>query len=203
VLSLRWCSWLYPAGLLALLACGDNSGVPETGSLVVHITTTGDDLDPDGYVVRVDSLEPHPVGVNETLIVPEVARGDHTVEVGDLASNCNADGENPKVVSLQTPGASEIAFQIACIVRTGMLQVRTFTSGNSGAVDGYVVWVDGDQARGIAPTGAVAFLLLPGDHQVLLDELPSSCMVEGDNPQMVSIAVDEIGRLVMNISCTG
>jgi hypothetical protein len=200
---LRWCRSCYPIGLLVALACGDGpSGILDTGSLVLRTLTTGTDLDPDGYTVRLDSQPPLAIGISDSLLVEEMQQGGHTVELEGLASNCSSEEANPLTISIQPPASTEVVLHVACTLRTGVLQIRAFTSGSAEPDDPFVVRVDGVQSRPISPDGAVALVVAPGEHQVLLDGLPPECAVQGPNPQVTSVAADDVARVTFSVSCT-
>lgn len=188
---------------LAALACGDGpTGDPATGRLVLHTVTTGADVDPDGYTMRLDDGETVVIATSGSVDTAGLTAGNHEVEIGDIAQNCESSDPNPLVFSIQALGTTEITFEVSCVARTGVLQIRTFTNG-AGPVDGFVVQVDGSEARSISPDGAVAFIVAPGEHEVLLDEVPAECVVEGANPRAVTVVPDEVEFVTFLITCEG
>jgi hypothetical protein len=193
------------AGLpLAALACGDSpTGDPATGRLVLHAVTTGADVDPDGYTMRVDDQEPVAIGISGSVETAGLTAGNHEVEIGGIASNCQESGSNPLAVSIQAEATTEVTFEVTCAARNGVLQIRTFTSGSGADIDGFVVRVDGSEARSILPTGAVALIVAPGEHEVLLDEVPAVCAVDGANPRAVAVGPDEVEFVTFVIRCEG
>ena len=85
-----------PAALL-LLTCGTEPDptepppppppAPPTFDLQVAVRTEGVNLDPDGYTVSIDSV-PRTIGRQDTLRIPGMAAGHHTVGISGLAMNC-------------------------------------------------------------------------------------------------------------------
>jgi hypothetical protein len=84
---------LLAAGLVCSLAAvvagcgGDDSTGPTTGSIAVTTTTTGSDLDADGYTVSVDGGAAQAIGINETKTVSQVSTGSRSVTLGGVAAN--------------------------------------------------------------------------------------------------------------------
>jgi hypothetical protein len=102
-------------------------------------------------------------------------------------------------ITVQADASLDMTVEIACVARTGYLQVRTFTSGGDPSGDGFDVQVDSVH-RSIPPNGAVAFLVAPGEHQVLL-HVPSKCTVEGANPQTITLAADDAIHVTFLVTC--
>src|SRR5919204_440454 len=71
-------------------ACVPDTGPsgPAVGSLNVITFTSGSDPDPDGYGVSVDGAPGQPIGTNSSLTLARLTPGDHTVQLGEVASNC-------------------------------------------------------------------------------------------------------------------
>ena len=55
------------------------------GSILVSASTTGEDLDADGFMVVVDGGPPAAIGINGSMTATGLAPGDYTVELQDLA----------------------------------------------------------------------------------------------------------------------
>jgi hypothetical protein len=83
-----------------------------SGRLQIRTTTTGEDLDPSGYVVMVDDLTVATVsdtGVTEV----EVAAREHQVALGEVTPNCVPD-DNPRAVQVDAGATVPLAFAIRC-----------------------------------------------------------------------------------------
>jgi hypothetical protein len=144
-----------PAALFLLpSACGTDPLVPTSGSLEVTTATTGDQPDPDGYTVQLDSEQPRTIGTTANLDPIEVVPGDHIVTLGGLAANCGVAGENPRPVSVFEANTSTVAFEVTCSSGQGAVRVRTITRGVDLDSDGYIVSGDGVSSRSIG-VGAV------------------------------------------------
>lgn len=188
--------------VIAALACGNGSTAPTGGSLTIGIRTIGTDLDPDGYTVILDSAPPRGVGINDTLVLPDVPAGEHTVELGGVRSNCLPFGRNPLTVLVESGGSTDVPIDVECFLRTGVLQIRTFTSGSGGELEGFIVRI-GTVTRSIARTGQIAVTVPPGTHEVLLDGLTDECAVDGNNPEVISVDPEETVRVTFVVTCSG
>ena len=75
-----------------------------TGSVAVTASTTGDDLDPDGYMVSIDGGPGQAIQANETINIQDVTVGDRSVELSGVAGNCTVAGNNPRTVTVPPSG---------------------------------------------------------------------------------------------------
>src|SRR5205085_12128033 len=65
---------------------------PTTGSLTVTTSTSGSDLDPDGYTVTVEGAGSQPIPTNSGgsgVTFSGLAAGSHSVALSGVASNCS------------------------------------------------------------------------------------------------------------------
>lgn len=94
--------------------------------LTVGVTTTGTELDPDGYNIVVDGGSPTALAdINGSLWL-DITPGAHSIELTDVADNCAVTGDNPRDVTAPV----EEAFEVTC---TAPGSVITF-------IRGYNVW---------------------------------------------------------------
>ncbi|MGH3859325.1 hypothetical protein [Actinokineospora sp.] len=101
-----------------------------TGDVLLTTTTAGADLDQNGYTLMLDGelvvlppcgfydyyceegtlfLEP-----NGDRFFAQVPPGDHTYQLGDIASNCTVNGSNPRTVSVAVGETSALLFDVSC-----------------------------------------------------------------------------------------
>ena len=76
---------------VALVGCGDSGDSPtgpQTGSVLLRLTTTGKRPDPDGFLARVDGGVPQVVPVNGTVEFQALAGGAHILTLDGVAWNC-------------------------------------------------------------------------------------------------------------------
>ena len=97
------------------------------GTLRITVATSGANIDPNGYTVTVDYscddyygcyyLWSEVVAVNDTITIPNVLVGNHTVELMDVAQNCAVQGANPVIATVLSGATTTVALQVACVVR--------------------------------------------------------------------------------------
>ena len=174
-----------------------------TGSLTVTTSTTGSNLDPDGYTVTVDGNQ-KAIGINNSVTFSGLSPGNHSVQLNGLAQNCTV-SSNPRTVSITAGSTTKTTFSVGCTAPTGTLKVTTSTSG-SVPTSNYTVTVDGNaaSAQQIAPNnGSVTFSNLSATgHSVALSGFPANCTVTSANPQSVNVPAGGTATVAFTVSCT-
>ena len=172
------------------------------GNLSVTTTTSGADLDPDGYGVSVDGGVTRPIGLDDTVTFPDLSVGDHQVELTGLAPNCAIQGENPRGVPVADGQTTPTTFAVVCAITTGSIRVSVFTSGFFQDMNGYTVDLDGRVVEDVEPNGSVTFdPVAPGDHELTLGDIRSTCQVAGDNPLDVPVTAGATADVTFRIEC--
>jgi hypothetical protein len=191
--------WTTP---VAWLGCGGGGTEIVLPSLSVTTSTTGVELDPDGYSLVIDGQPAQPIGLAATHTVERLADGQHTVELGGVAANCVVDGQNPRAVTTQSGTTSTVAFAVTCGATSGTIEVSTATSGDGSDPDGFVLLLDGTE-RGPIGARATATLagITPGVHTVGITGLAATCQVSGENPQSVTVTASQTIQVSFAINC--
>lgn len=100
----------------ALAACAGSDTTapppPTTGTLQFTVTTTGTDIDADGFAISVDGGTPQPVPTNGTYSWIG-AGGAHTVAVTGLAFNCDLTAA-PASATITLGVVTPVAVQASC-----------------------------------------------------------------------------------------
>ncbi len=102
------------------MACGDSDKghptdtSPMTGSLVVSTTTTGDEIDADGYQVTIGGGDTRVIDPTGSLTFADLKTGIYVVELSGVAPNCEVNGSNRRSVTITENAATEARFAIAC-----------------------------------------------------------------------------------------
>ena len=193
--------WVAPA---VWLGCGGGGGTDVVlPSLSVSTTTSGVELDPDGYGVVVDGTQGPAIGLDATLVVDGLTDGTHSVTLSGVAQNCAIQGANPLSVTVSNGATARAPFAVTCSVSSGGIAVITATSGSGSDPDGFDLLLDGSD-RG--PIGVSASLglggLPPGTHTLGLTGLAANCQVVGDNPRTISITAGQTVEVPFSINCT-
>ncbi|MFP8488611.1 IPT/TIG domain-containing protein [Gracilimonas sp. Q87] len=97
-------------------ATGPTFTVITTGTVEVSISTTGVDLDPDGYNLYLDKGDAVPVGINDLYTYSSVPEGSHTLELTDIAANCTISNgtPNPNTFEVIAGQTSQINYALSC-----------------------------------------------------------------------------------------
>ena len=95
-------------------ACRDIPG-PDNGDIQVAVTTTGADLDPDGYAIALDGATPRPIAINGTMTLSGLSTGSHTLVLSGLSSNCTLSGPNSRQIMIASHETAQVSFAVACV----------------------------------------------------------------------------------------
>src|SRR5687768_13321470 len=199
-------------GLAATLAtaCSDGpSGLVTaltTGAVRATMTTSGAELDPDGYTVTVDSGVTLAVGVNASVTFADLQAGEHVLWLDGLASNCQLAGPNPRHVTVAGARATTVAFSVSCVQYTGTIGVTTVTTGTGLDPNGYTATVDpGSNAHPSQPSGpdgSVTFTrVLGGQHTVALEGVARNCTIDAPHPRVVTVTPGTTSVVAFAIRC--
>ena len=106
-------------------------------ALVIHcspvgvsltIKTTGVELDRDGYLVAVDSVDGSVVPTVGSIFT-HLDPGNHTITLTGLATNCAIAGPSSQTVTIVADEVTPIAFDVVCTPTTGVIRVTAPTRG--------------------------------------------------------------------------
>jgi hypothetical protein len=202
-LHLRFCS-LPLITVAASLACkGSSLDVPTTGSLEVTASTTGSEPDPDGYTVQVDDGTEQAIAPAGVYSSPDLSSGNHTVQLGGIATNCAVAGGRARTVDVRAGEKTMVPFEITCSGNTGALQVNASTTGTELDPDGYVISLDGTSRGTLGASGGfVIQKLIPGDHVIDLGGVASNCIVAAGNQRTVKVSAGVTSGVYFAISCS-
>lgn len=211
------CAIAAPAAQQATLALGDVDSISFTvactttsGVIAVAVSSTGLDLDANGYSIALDSLGPLTVSVNTTTLFPGLAAGVHTVTLGGAAGNCSIGGASTRQLTLTTGtvvrDTARTSFQVTCVATTGSIAVVAATAGTDLDPNGYTVAVDSGTARALGVNDTVWFDgVAAGDHSVQLGGAAVNCPVI-PNPQTATVtaggATRDTTQVAFAIQCT-
>src|SRR6184192_2827592 len=173
-----------------------------TGNLTVSTTTTGANLDPDGYTFAVDGGTPQPIGINATIPLTGIPTGSRTVDLAGVAANCTVTGGASQTVTVPPGGSATAAFTITCTQLTGSVTVTTSTSGGTPDSNGYTVTVTGGGSKAIGTNDSVTFQnLVTGSHTVTLSGIQSNCSVSGGASRPVTVNTGPPVSVAFTIDC--
>ena len=116
-----------------------------TGVIIASVSTTGADLDPDGYTFTVDTFVEHTASLDSTVVWDSIPQGTHGVGISGLAANCSLVNPPPDSVTLTARDTAIVAFHVACVARS-----LAFVSNRSGRYQIYTIHSD---SSGLAQLG--------------------------------------------------
>ena len=178
---------------------------PTTGNLTVTTSTSGSNLDTDGYTLTLDGGTTRSIGVNGSVTFSGLSAGSHTVAISGVASNCSVSGGTSRTVSVPAGGTASTSFSVSCAApppTTGNLTVSTSTTGSNLPSGGYTVTVDGGASQSIGTNSSVTFTgLSAGSHAVALSGVPSNCSVSGGTSQTVSVPAGGTASTSFSVTC--
>ena len=195
--------------VMGLFGCGGGSGGgptgPTEGTLEVITSTTGSDLDPDGYSLTVDNNSAQPLESNASDTVASLAVGTHSVTLAGLASNCVLDGENPRTVDIAAGGMGRLRFEVACsktAPATGAIQLSATTTGDNPDPDDFQVTLDGGTPQPLLINGSLLITgLRPGAHEIALSDVADNCELSGTNPLTVTVVSGATTNTTFTVAC--
>jgi hypothetical protein len=183
------------------LALNAASASGQAGNLTATTSTSGSNVDPDGYVVTVDGGASQPIPANGSDTFNGVSAGSHSVALSGLASNCTVSGTNPQTVSVPSGGTATAPFTVSCASTTGNLAVNTTSSGSS-IPSSYSVTVDGSQTQTVASTGSVTFTGLSAASHTAVLSVPANCSVSGGASQTATVPAGGTATVSYSVNCS-
>jgi hypothetical protein len=169
----------------------------------VTVTTTGLDVDTDGYRVTVEGIDRGAISTNGTMLI-RLDPGSRSFALTGLLASCAVDGTGSRLVTIVDGDVARVDFTVVCTARTGVIGISVEASGSD--VDGgYGVSVDGAPEFSIE-LGGPAYVrdVRAGDHTVSLDA-PPNCTVE-NGPQSIAVSTGGLVRdtvtVTFSVTCT-
>lgn len=136
-------------GLVALSGCGESGPTgPGMGALAIDVVTSGSRLDLDGYIIVVESgsqSDSSRVSTVERVVIENLAPGEYSIELTDLASNCYAQGDARVSAVVLEDDVATADFRLRCF--TPIENEIVFSSDRNGSEDLYAIRPDGTGER--------------------------------------------------------
>jgi len=177
------------------------------GSIDVMTTTTGVDLDSDGYGISItnDALGGWSffLPAHDSTTLTDAREGTYSISLNGIAPNCIAAQSNPSSITVVNGQTTKLALSVNCVA-FGAIQVTATTSGMDLDPNGYAAVADLAMGGGIAvPTnGSASFSQVgPGNQNVTLSGLAANCSVVGANPVSVTVASGATTQVPFAITC--
>lgn len=182
--------WWRTAGFgIAAAGCGSDAASPLDHSLArIQVITSieGQTVDQAGYILRVDGGSGLTLGVRDTLLLPDITPGEHTLELSGLTPECRVVGLNPRTVTALAAQTTQTFFGLICgTPGTGRLMVSTSTDGT--LPDSYLVEVVGGPFAPIGPEDRVTLPSIRAGVDTVTLRVPGGCRVVAPNPRFLRV----------------
>lgn len=169
-------------------------------ALQLRVSTTGSELDPDGYGGSIDGEAWGPLAPNDVEIVPFLQPGPHTIALSGVAPNCAVSGENPRTVNFVDGEGANVHFDVVCNP-AGTLEVVIAPNAGDPDPDGYVVTLNGGPRMGISAQGGRFEFLSPGDYTVALSDVAPNCILSGPNIATATLVSGGVATVNFTVVC--
>jgi hypothetical protein len=170
----------------------------------VSVTTTGLDIDGDGYHITVDGRNREAIAANGVIVVA-LDPGRRTISLAGLTPNCSLGDPGLRTATIVAGEIVRVEFAVACTATSGVVGVVASTSGFVAGVL-YQANVDGTVPFPVTP-GAPAYLagVSAGNHVISLGA-PANCSVKTE-PQAVTVTAGSLLRdtveVTFSVTCMG
>ena len=181
-----------------------------TGNLTVSNSTTGSNLDADGYTVTVSGpagTASKTMATNGNVIFANIPAGSYQVTLSGQAANCTVTSANPQTANVPAGGTATTSFTVSCAATTttGNLMVSNTTTGSNIPTSPYTVTVSGAPgaaSQPMAPNGSTTFTgVPPATYTVTLSGQPANCTVSNNN-QSATVQAGQTANVSFTVSCT-
>jgi len=178
----------------------------DLGQVQITTTTTGSDLDADGYEFSVDGGPSQTIAVSATATVPGLAAGTHTVVLSGVSANCTVAGGTSRDVTVTGGGTATVAFDVTCSPlppEVGSIRLTTNTTGSDLDANGYQFSIDGGQGQSIGSNATSTIGGVPaGAHTIQLSGVAGNCTVVNGSSQSVTVSPGVTAIVDFNVTCT-
>jgi hypothetical protein len=157
----------------------------------ITTTTSGLDIDPNGYRVAIDGTDRGQIPSTGTVLT-RLDPGSRTIALTGLTPNCTTDGPASRTVTVRDPEVMPIEFAVVCTATSGVIGVVIEASGSS-VTGTFEAMLDGAGLFLVRPGGPHYLAdVSAGDHLVSL-VYPANCSAE-TSPQSVTVTVGGLIR---------
>ncbi len=193
-----------------------------TGAIRVAAPTVGEDIDPDGYAVRLGGEPRARVSAGSHVVIEGLVPGTYDVSLDDLRENCGLSAPPTLTVQVTAGGLTRdtafITFEVSCQRFTGDVRLLLATGGADTDPNGYTLMLDGQFVTEpcdafyccyywyecpvmLPPSGNQEFQVPPGSHTYELGDVAPNCTVNGEHPREVVVAFGETSIVQFEVTC--
>ena len=185
--------------LTGLMACADSTA-PRVETVVwFKTTTTGGDIDADGYWITVDGTIVFPIGPSALFRLAGLDRGTHQLRIEDVAANCTLNGASERQFLVTDDHTPDLVIEVECDA-TGV-RVTTNTTGVDVPFEGFAATVAGREEM-LASTGVATMTrIAPGTHSITV-EPTENCQVIGGKQRTVVVELRKVSPVAVEVTCS-
>lgn len=171
------------------------------GTLQITATTTGVDLDVNGYGVAIQNGPTVSVGPNQSISVPGIPAGTYTATILGVAPNCTLNGPATRTFTI-TPGATtQLPIQVTCSAQAS-LRITTTTTGVDLDVNGYRVSIPNGPTVSVGPNQSILVPVPPGTYSVTISDVVANCALNGPTTRSISATAGSTTELAIQVTCS-
>ena len=155
------------------------------------------------YTIRLNGVSrPEQLNVGEQKTITGLAAGRYLLELGNVPGNCVLTPLTQEIdVALRV--VKNILVSSRCTATHGAVSVNVTVTGRDVDLDGFEVAVDGEVVMGVqSNAGATQGSIIPGPHQVSLEDVAANCTVSGTPTRSILIAAGGMTRDTVTLSFT-
>jgi hypothetical protein len=175
---------------------------------MVTASTSGLDIDEDGYGVLVDEVERMAIQANQTVRI-HLAPDSRTIALRGLSSNCTTGDSASRTLNLVPPGIVSIDFAVTCTARSGVVGIVIKTTGLT-VSESFDAKLDGLPALTVALAPVQALPRQPqyvtgvpaGNHIVSLSDSPDCSVETGPRHATVTVGGNVRDTVLVSFSAT-
>jgi TolB protein len=161
----------------------------------ITTTTTGLDIDPDGYSIAADGTDRGAIPANDTVLI-RLDPGSRMIALKGLSPNCTIEGPGSQMVTIVADQVASIEFAVVCTATSGVIEI--VISGNGVGVV-HQAAVDGGTPFPVGPGDRSYVGGVPaGDHVVSLAPT-ATCSVNTDQ-QSVTVTAGSLIRDTVEVT---
>lgn len=170
-----------------------------TGDVNVSVTTTGADIDPDGYLLTMGSFIVAYTPSNGTISLPQLTPGVYTFGLLDVADNCTFQSPQPVTVSTGTVSAVNITVTCAPLA---YLRIVGATTGEDPDVDGLLVSFGTDIRRRVDPGETTIVAMQAGTFQYTISDVQPNCTLSTATTGTLTLVAGDTVTMEAQATCT-
>ena len=177
---------------------------PTTGTIRLTTSTIGSDLDPDGFIYRLDNGPGIPVAANATVDIPGASAALHSLSFSGVLNSCSVVGGDTHPVTVTVGAVAAVSISVVCAPRVGDVAVTVTTTGRAPDPDGYTVQVDGGAPQVVAANGVtIVPSLHEGSHTFTAAGEAGHCTITSPSVRTAAVTYQGTVPVAFDVHCPG